>query len=151
MNESLMMSEKPRWRDNGGISETGGRVGESFVVETERVREAAKELEMRQRELSDLQKQHEVFFGVLRNTEASENEQRTAFIECDEIQREIAAVQARIACLSDMIKQEVELVTIPKDQYVRDVRDSSNRERSASSQSRPDTGPFRFESGKKNR
>ena len=64
-----MMSEKPGWQDSRDTSETGSGVSESFLAETERAREATKELEMKRQELFDLQKQHEVFFGVLRNTD----------------------------------------------------------------------------------
>ncbi len=137
----LMMSEKPGWQDSRDTSETGSGVSESFLAETERAREATKELEMKRQELFDLQKQHEVFFGVLRNTEASESAQKAAFMECDEIQREITAVQARITSLSDTIDRlGLGRVMIPEDEY---MNDASAQQRIAS-RSRSETGPFRF-------
>lgn len=58
----LMMSEKPGWQDSRDTSETGSGVSESFLAETERAREATKELKMKRQELFDLQKQYQVFF-----------------------------------------------------------------------------------------
>lgn len=73
----------------------------------------------KQRRLADLDREYQVSFTVLQDSQASENAKQAAFILCDEIQEEREQVRAELDALLTSAKQsDLEAsLTIPQDIY----------------------------------